>query len=111
MTNHLSIINSKIAFLHSKLFEWIDTYALRKYPWREGDCTQFQVLVTEVLLRRTKSGNVERVWYDFFNEFQNYEDIIKKAEKLREYLLPLGLVNLRFDTLTKLSKELSNNPG
>ncbi|MEM4789434.1 MAG: hypothetical protein QXV06_06545 [Ignisphaera sp.] len=74
-----------------ELLKWFRANT-RKFPWRE--CRDwYRVLVAEVMLIRTKSGTVEKVYKSFFDRFPKPEDLCNASIKeIKDFFTRLGLV-------------------
>jgi A/G-specific adenine glycosylase len=76
----------------------------RLFPWRNTSDPYF-ILVTEILLRKTTSKQVNSIYAEFFREYPTVEALfIADNEKLKNLISSLGLSNQRTDQLSKLSK-------
>lgn len=79
-----------IQSFRSKIMRWFDDNG-RDYPWRQTN-DPFRVLIAEMMLRRTKADQVEKVYNRLFNEYPSINDMAHaRGEKLDQILYPLGL--------------------
>jgi A/G-specific adenine glycosylase len=64
----------------------------RSYPWRKQDCTPYEVLVAELLLKRTTATIASRTYADILSRFPT-PPALKDAElnDVAAILAPLGL--------------------
>lgn len=107
--SHLLRLGGIIEF-RNELGRWYDLNS-RSFPWRQGTLTPFQILVTEVLLRKTQAKNVSRVWSSFLSRIKHPEDVLRHSEKdLLSALRPLGLQNLRAKELMEIAEKYSQVP-
>jgi A/G-specific adenine glycosylase len=61
------------------------------FPWRQ-QCTPYRIFLAEILLVRTRSDVVARVYNNVFEKYPNVYMLAKADEdELREVLHPLGL--------------------
>lgn len=74
-----------------ELLKWFRINA-RKFPWRE--CRDwYRILVAEVMLIRTKSEAVDKVYKLFFERFPTPEDLCRaNVEEVKGFFAKLGLV-------------------
>lgn len=78
------------AFAREKLLEWYKNSA-RKFPWRYRS-DPYQVIIAELMLRRTQARQVVPVYNKFINDFPDVRSLaLASLEDLKEYLRPLGL--------------------
>jgi A/G-specific adenine glycosylase len=98
------------------VLEWADS-AARSYPWRNPGRSSYEVLIAEVLLRRTTASAVARMYQEFLSWFPCLEALHGASEaKLRNVLSPLGLQRLRSRGLKAMAgylieKESGQVPG
>lgn len=95
--------DTQISCFRKGLSEWKDKNGLRKFQWRDTS-DDFQLLITEILLRRTRSQAVSNLWDAFFTKYNYFEDFIINQESLKHDLQPLGLSNTRTEDLLKIAK-------
>jgi len=99
----MDISLDKLKFFRTGISKWRNENGLRKYPWR-GDIDNFQIFITEILLRRTRADTVANHWDNFFTKFPTLTSIrTVSAETLQKTLHPLGLSIIR----SKLIKEIA----
>lgn len=92
-----------------RLLEWSEDNE-RSFPWRESDASVYEVFMSEMFLRRTRSDVVE----SFIPEFlERYPDIgsLREAdvEVLADVIRPMGLQNKRARGLVQLADELEGD--
>lgn len=74
-----------------ELLKWFRVNA-RSFPWR-GYRDWYRVLVAEVMLVRTKSETVEKIYRLFLEKFPKPEDLCKASvEEIKDIFKRLGLV-------------------
>jgi A/G-specific adenine glycosylase len=68
---------------------------LRAFPWRD-DSSPFKVFIAEILLKRTTSTAVKRVYPQFLNRFPDISSLAAaKLGDIEEALKPIGLYKQR----------------
>jgi A/G-specific adenine glycosylase len=68
---------------------------LRAFPWRD-DTSPFKVFIAEILLKRTTSTAVKRVYPQFLNRFPDISSLAAaKLGDIEEVLKPIGLYKQR----------------
>jgi len=101
---------SKIVEFRRDIGKWSEGN-FRYFPWRSRGLTPFQILVTEVLLRKTLAQNVSKVWEALLSTTKCPGDLLKfTEEKLALSLRPLGLHNLRAKELLQIAKRYAQVP-
>lgn len=81
----------------------------RRYPWRLTN-DPWLILATEILLRRTRADAVAGVWEKFAGSFPTPRSVVRKEQRLRSLLEPLGL-RWRVDNLVELARDLDSRGG
>jgi len=81
---------------------------LRDYPWRRNR-NPYKILISEVLLTRTKADQVFPVFLNFMDFYPNLERFLDmKISLVKSLIKPLGLKK-RAETLKEISYQLKNN--
>lgn len=79
-----------INLFRSKIVRWFNTNE-RNYPWRIAN-DPFKVLIAEMMLRRTKTDQVEGVYNKLFERYPDVQTLARASdEDLKQILYPLGL--------------------
>lgn len=101
----------KIQFLQENLLQWYKQNG-RSFPWRKNGLTQYQYIIAETLLQRTKAETISKFYPQFIKEFPNWK-VLGNAdvEKLENYLKPVGLYKQRSKRLMSLAKEMQKRNG
>jgi len=102
---------NKIKFLQENLLQWYEVSG-RHFPWRNKSITNYQKVIAEVLLQRTKAETVSKFYSQFVIDFPNWQSLAN-AELLtiEEYLKPIGLYRQRSVRLQNLAKEMVKRNG
>ena len=97
--------------LQKYLLEWYEKNG-RKFPWRKRNLTNYQIVIAETLLQRTKAETVSSFYQKFINDFPNWKSLatvnIKAIEK---YLRPIGLYRQRAKRFKSLAIEMQKRNG
>ena len=89
------------------ILEWGEDN-IREYPWRENR-TPYRVLISEVLLTRTKADQVVPVYEHFMKTYPTIKDFLKiDISKVKEIIRSLGLL-FRADMLKEISKKVKKD--
>lgn len=77
-------------YFYERLLEWAQTHG-RSFPWRETR-EPYQVLIAEMMLRRTRASQVVPVYTRFLELFPTIDDLlVSPDEDVAAVLYPLGL--------------------
>ena len=88
------------------LLEWAADHR-RAFPWREKTVSAYEVLVAEVLLKRTTARAAARVFPTFICQFPDIECVRQALlEQLEAALQPVGLYRQRAKGLKELAEYL-----
>jgi A/G-specific adenine glycosylase len=86
---------------------WFDMHG-RTFPWRQNN-DPFKVLIAEIMLRRTKAGQVESVFKKLFRKYPDAQSIASANPKEIEGILyHLGL-HWRTPTFQKVAQTIVNS--
>jgi adenine-specific DNA glycosylase len=79
----------------------------RKFYWRMNELNDFQWLILEILLRRSKAEKVNLICYSFFSKYKSPDDINARPEaELSNDIRSLGYHLQRCKILKEVSKEI-----
>lgn len=86
----ITINQDVICFFQENILRWAGIN-LEKYPWRQNR-TPFRVLISEILLTRTKAVQVIPVYTKFINMYPNLDDFLEISYEISSELIKsLGL--------------------
>ncbi len=103
--------NSNIAFLRKNLIQWFEKNK-RDFPWRDPNCSNYQLIISEVLLQRTRAETVASFYRHFFEKYKSWEELANATlEELEEVLKSLGLFRRRALRLFKIAREFQKRNG
>ena len=105
------VTDKEIKYLQKKLLGW---YAVsgRHFPWRNKSITNYQAVIAEVLLQRTKAETVSKFYLQFIIDFPNWKSLAdSNLQYIEEYLKPIGLYRQRSVRLQNLAKEMVKRNG
>ena len=92
----------KNAPVRRRVIAWYDKQG-RDFPWRRTT-DPYQVLIAEILLRRTTASAVSRVFPDFINRFDTLTRLVVAHEStIARALISLGLQTTRAKQLKKMA--------
>ena len=76
----------------------------RKFPWRKPGVSAYQILVTEMLLRKTKSESVAKISPTLFKKYPTPASMAgAKISSIERMLQPLGLSKIRSKAIRSVS--------
>lgn len=97
--------------IRTAVLKWVELSS-RMYPWRRAGASPYEVLVAEVLLRRTTAKAVARVYSDFVRRFPSISALASADENdLNRTLSTLGLQEQRSKGLVALAECLFERHG
>jgi A/G-specific adenine glycosylase len=92
-----------------RLTAWFEKYG-REFPWRDDSYDAYRLLVTEILLQRTRAETVNSFVDNFFQAYPSWEFLAEATEvQIAEALRGIGLQSRRAATLSMLSKHVVAN--
>ncbi len=97
--------NEKISYLQKTILNWYKQFG-RKFPWREQGVGDYKLLISEILLQRTKVETVAKFYKIFFLKYPNWNLLCKASLKELEVTLkPIGLYKQRAKRLFLLAEK------
>jgi A/G-specific adenine glycosylase len=109
MIKHIS--KKKIRFFQHAILEWYHTNG-RSFYWRKKRLSNYQLVIAEVLLQRTKAETVAAFYPNFIQEFPNWKSLANASlKKIAKYLKPIGLYTQRSIRLKNLAIEMVKRNG
>lgn len=98
-------------FFQSRLNAWFDRNG-RDFPWRNPKASDYQKVISEILLQRTRAESVANFLPIFFMNYPSWEKLADADEtKIREIIRPVGLWKQKTNILKSLSQELVIRKG
>ena len=102
---------NKIKFFRRFLLTWFETNK-RDFPWRNESITNYQIIISEILLQRTKAVTVANYYDTFFKKYPDWQELTTASIiDLEKILQPLGLQKHRAKRLYKIAQELKKKNG
>lgn len=84
----------------------------RGFPWRAWDTTVYELVVSELLLQRTRAETVAIFFPRFVARFPGWRELALATEdELRVFLEPIGLWRRRAASLRALAAEMQSRQG
>ncbi len=111
MSNINFVYETDIEIFQTKLLEWYSENG-RSFLWRNKSATNYELIISEVFLQRTKAETVSRFLPLFFKKYPSWKQLGEATEEeLKEIIKPLGLYNQRGKRLYQLAQELKIRSG
>jgi A/G-specific adenine glycosylase len=105
------ISHKSILYFQENVLDWFSKHG-RKFPWRKKSITTYEIIISEILLQRTKAETVAKYYPVFFKSYPSWESLNKtRISKLEKVLMPIGLFRQRAALIKKLSKEMAKRKG
>jgi len=105
------IYESDIEFFQNALLEWYSENG-RSFPWRRKSATNYELIISEIFLQRTKAETVSNFLPEFFKKYPSWKQLGEATiEELKEMLKPLGLYNQRGTRMYNLAQEIRIRNG
>lgn len=104
-------VGLKISYLQFELLNWFKQNR-RNFPWREKEVGNYGIVISEVLLQRTKAERVAQFYPGFIAKYPSWQELGNAIEEqLQEDLRPLGLYKQRGHRLYHLAQEMKKRQG
>ena len=105
------IPKKKIEFFQHTILEWYHENG-RKFYWRKKGLSNYQLVIAEVLLQRTKAETIAAFYPNFIQEFPNWKSLATASlKKIARHLKPIGLYTQRSIRLKNLATEMVKRNG
>src|SRR5688500_18633386 len=102
----VGIRQDKIKFFQKEILSWFQIQG-RNFLWRRKGLSNYQYIITEVLLQRTKAETVAKFYPNFLKTFPTWRSLVNaNIEILENYLKPVGLYRQRSRRLIGLAQEM-----
>lgn len=105
------IKSSDIKYFQKIILEWYSKNG-RDFVWRKKTITNYEIIIAEIFLQRTKAETVNKFLPYFYEKYPNWKQLGEATEiDLQTTLRPLGLYNQRGTRLYKLAQEIKKRNG
>lgn len=86
---------AKKRFLQDNLLEWYASNQ-RDFPWRRGEASNYQIIISEIFLQRTQAATVKTFYHVFFSRYPGWDSLCQASmHDIEELMKPLGLYKQR----------------
>lgn len=101
----------RVAAFRRGLLRWYAAEG-RHFPWRSRSATNYQRIISEVLLQRTRAGTVASFFPRFIRSWPSWRQLaLAKRRQLETALLPIGLQKRRAQSILALARAMSLRRG
>lgn len=105
------IYESDIEYFQNKLLEWYQLNG-RTFLWRNKSASNYELIISEVFLQRTKAETVSKFLPKFLKKHPSWKQLGEATEiELQDITRPLGLYKQRGSRLFKLAQEINKRKG
>lgn len=107
----MNISSKKILDFQNKLLTWYNSNS-RQFPWRNNSASNYQRIISEVLLQRTKAETVANFFPQFIKKYPSWKRLGAATQlELQQMLKPLGLYKQKGSRMYKLAQEMKKRKG
>lgn len=103
--------DARITAFHRLLLAWFRREG-RPFPWRDPNASLYALVVSELLLQRTRAETVAAFFPKFLARFPDWEQLaVATDEEMQAFLGPIGLWRRRATSLRALGGEMHARGG
>jgi A/G-specific adenine glycosylase len=100
-----------IKFFQKNILTWYSKNG-RKFPWRKNSASNYERIISEVLLQRTKAETVSKFFPIFVKKYPSWKKLAMASRKeLEKTLKPIGLYKQRSIRLYAFAQEMKKRNG
>ena len=105
------LTQAQVRSLQASLLRWFNCHG-RRFRWRNQSASKYEVIISEMLLQRTKAETVARFLPAFLQRFPGWRHIAKASKaELEDYLKPIGLWRRRAASMRALARDVVRRRG
>lgn len=99
----------KIRFFQSEILEWFATNG-RMFDWRSPGLSDYEIIISEILLQRTKAETISKFFNIFISQFPGWAALASaQLQDIEECLKPIGLYRQRAARIKALANYIEEN--
>ncbi len=84
----------------------------RSFFWRNDEATNYELIISEIFLQRTKAETVEKFLPTFLKSYPNWQSLSEASKiEIQDSIKPIGLYNQRGERLYNLAQEIKRKQG
>ena len=100
-----------IHYFRARILEWYRQHG-RSFPWRKRSASNYNKIIAEVLLQRTRAETVAQLFPTFLARYRSWSQLATANEdELIALIRPVGLWRRRSRTLINLATEMAKRNG
>lgn len=101
----------QLCCFRDSLLVWFGTEG-RSFPWRRASASNYEKIIAEILLQRTRAEVVAAFFPRFIREFPSWKRLsLARSEQLQVFLRPLGLWRRRAASIQALAQAMVKRGG
>lgn len=101
----------EVKLFREKILAWFEDYR-RYFPWRKSNLSNYDLIIAEILLQRTKAETVSKFYSIFILEYPSWETLsLAELPIIDEFIKPIGLYRQRAGRLQKLANYMVKQEG
>jgi A/G-specific adenine glycosylase len=105
------VADSDIALFQAVLLRWFAAFG-RVFPWRRPGLNEYELIIAEALLQRTRADIVAKHYEAFLQAYPDWQALASVDPALLEaHIRPLGMAAQRGPKLLALAKEMVRRGG
>ena len=109
--NPLQFSEPVIHHFRANMLEWHRQHG-RRFPWRKRSASNYNKVIAEILLQRTRAETVAQFFPTFINRYPSWPQLATaNKNELITLIRPVGLWRRRSTTLINLAKEMAKRNG
>ena len=90
-----------------EILSWHEKNGRHLLPWRSEGLSNYELIIAEILLQRTKAETVANFYHLFLKAFSSWKSLaMAEIEEIENILKPIGLYKQRASRLKKLAVEM-----
>ena len=107
----LSVPRKELLDFRRRLLAWYANNG-RGFPWRRKSASKYTLVISELLLQRTRAETVANFFDTFIGQYPSWKNLAEaKESEIGEVIQPIGLWKRRAPTLKQLAMVMSTRNG
>jgi A/G-specific adenine glycosylase len=107
----LSVPKKTLLHFRRKLFMWYGNNG-RHFPWRRKYASKYKLVISELLLQRTRAETVANFFDRFISQYPSWKKLAgAKESEIGQIIQPIGLWKRRAPTLKQLATVMAKRSG
>ena len=107
----MSVPLKQLSGFRRKILAWYSDNG-RSFPWRNKSASKYKLIISELLLQRTRAETIGNFLGTFFSHYPSWKKLAGASEaEIRKVIQPIGLWKRRAPILKNLAIEISKRNG